>query len=322
MVKKKLTWLFLSLIILAGVAFLCQSCGSTEQKKNYLIGVINPNKGTRNISVGFMEGLTEFGYVEGKNTTYVISEDSAETDKTINDLLAKKADLIFTVTTPAAQKAKKVTKGTDIPVIFVLYDPVSAGLIESLSNPGGNLTGIQMRGSVGKAFEWLMTLMPGIKHLYVPVKFDTPAAKQSLADLKKAAKQDVAVTVLEMSTVEDIEGAFANMPGDADALFLLHSIFVSSNAKAIVDQAIKKKLPVGSGTALHKEGVTIAYGVKWRHTGKQAARLAQLVLRGGRAGEIPAEVADFFLSVNLKTAHASSIEVSSEILLRADEIVR
>ncbi len=320
--KKKLTWLFLSLIILAGVAFLCQSCGSTEQKKNYLIGVINPNKGTTNFSVGFIEGLTEYGYVEGKNTTYVISEDSAETDKTINDLVARKADLIFTVTTPAARKAKKATKGINIPVVFVLYDPVSADLIDSLSSPGGNLTGIQMRGSIPKAYDWLMTLMPGIKHLYVPVKFDTPAAKQSLAVLKKAAMQDVAVTVMEMSTLEDIEGAFVNMPGDADAIFLLHSIFISTNAKAIVDQAIKRKLPVGSGTSLHKDGVTIAYGVKWRHTGKQAARLAQLVLRGGKAGEIPAEISDFFLGVNLKTAQASGIEVSSEILLRADEIVR
>ena len=80
-------------------------------------------------------------------------------------------------------------------------------------------------------------------------------------------------------------------------------------------------MPVGSSTSMFKKGATITYGVESFHAGKQAGRLASQILKGGKPDVIPAEMADYFLGINLKTAKASDIEVPNEILIRADYVV-
>lgn len=113
-----------------------------------------------------------------------------------------------------------------------------------------------------------------------------------------------------------------SLPENIDALFLARSIFIASNARRIVDEAIRRKLPVGSSTSMFKKGATITYGVESFHTGRQAGRLASLILQGNKLGMVPTEMSDYFLGVNLKTAQASGIEVPNEILIRADYIIR
>jgi putative ABC transport system substrate-binding protein len=294
------------------------------EKKNFVIGIVNPNTGLRKITEGFISGMAEYGYIEGENVTYIKSYNPDEMDSALKYMVDKKVDLIFTVTTPATKKAQKATRGTNIPVVFgAVFDPVESGLVKSLHHPGGNITGIQVRGSTQKALEWLLAIVPDIKHIFVPVAFDTKAAYQSLADLKQGARKlDIKLTISEVYTLEELQGSLSHLPDDVDAIFILNSIFIVSNIRTIVDKAIELELPIGSGTGQYKNGVTITYGQKHFYSGRKASRLAHKILQGIAASDLPVEITDFFLGINLRTAEASNIEIPDDILQLADFIVR
>lgn len=316
----------LVLAILAVAALFSTSCQQKEEIKstrNYLIGVINPNKGTQDINHAFIEGLKEYGFIEGQNTTYIKAESSFDLDAVIHDMVARKVDLIFTVTTPATRKAKEATEGKNIPVVYVMQDPVASGLIKSLAQPNGNLTGVQIRGSVPKALEWMVTISPDIKNLFIPIKYDTKAVDQSLEDLKAAAEpMGIKLTLVEVNDQVELDDALASIQDDADAIFIICSIFIHSNVEKLVQAAIEKKLLIGSGAAQHDRGVTIAYGMIADKAGKQASRLANMILNGKSPGEIPSEIAEFYLGLNLKTAELTGAIMPVDVLQGADFIIR
>lgn len=311
-------------IIFAAFLFSLSSCHQTpSQKKNFLIGIVNPNQGTQDMNLGFIEGLAQYGYIEGQNTTFITSTSSYELDQAIQDMVARDVDLIFAVTTPAARKAQKATQGRNIPVIFAIQDPVASGLIKSLANPGGNLTGVQIRGSVPKAVEWLLNVSPGVKHLYVPIKYDTKAAEQSVEDLKKTlAHLGLKFTLVEVNNQSELDAALANIPKNVDAIFLVHSIFISSNTDKLVQAAIKNNLLIGSAVAQSDLGIMISYGMIPQKTGQQASHIAQLILSGNSPEDIPSEVADFFIGTNLRTAKEAGIEIPINVIQEADIIIR
>ena len=311
--------LIISLLI---CCVMISSCSEPGNKENFTVGVLNPNKGNREISSGFIEGLKK------KSTKQIIfieagCKGTCNIEAALTDLMTHDPDLLFTVTTPATKKAKEMTKGKNVPVIFAMHDPVGSGIINSLASPGGNLTGIQIRGSVPKALDWLLSVSPAAKNIFVPVKFDTKAAKQSLSDLKEAAETiGVQLVVAEVDTLEELKASLDSMPENIHAIFLVHSILTHSNTEAIVEAAIKRKLPIGAGSALYENGVTVSYGLDTFQTGKQASRLANMALQGEPAGSIPTEVADYFLGINLITANAAGLEIPNDILIQADYIIR
>ena len=309
------------LVVVLGLTWSCQQ--KEIQKKDYLIGIINPNKGTQDINKGFIQELEDKGYIEGENTTFLTHANNFEIDEAIHNMVARDADLIFTVTTPATRKAKKATQGKNIPLVFAMQDPVSSGLIKSLAKPGDNLTGIQIRGSVPKTLEWMLTVSPGIKHLFVPIKYDTKAATQSLEDLQKTASPlGIKLSLAEVNNQSELSAALASIPEDVDGIFVLCSIFIHSNVEKLVQEAINRKLLIGSGAAQCERGVTISYGMVAEKTGRQAGRLASHVLQGIEPANIPSEIADFFIGVNLLTAKATNIQIPSDILQQADIIIR
>jgi ABC-type uncharacterized transport system substrate-binding protein len=315
---------FLVISLLAVVLSLVWACQQTEiKKKDYLIGIINPNKGTQDINKGFIQKLKENGFTEGKNTTFLRYDNNFEMDEVIHDMAARNADLIFTVTTPATRKAKKATLENKIPVIYVMQDPVGSKVLPSLAQHDFNLTGVQIRGSVPKALEWMLAVSPGLKHLFVPVKYDTKAAKQSLEDLEKTANSlGIKITLVEVNDQSELDTALAAIAEDVDGIFILCSIFIHSNIKKLVQAAIDNKLLIGSGAAQSDLGVTISYGMIAEKTGAQAGRLANLVLKGQDPAEIPSEIAEYYIGVNLKTAEETGVEIPVDILQQADIISR
>jgi len=308
------------LAILLGLLFSCQQ--PDLQKKHYLIGVINPNTGTQDINRGFIRQLEDDGFVDGGNTTYLRHDSNFEMDEVIQDMITRKVDLIFTVTTPTTRKALKATQGKNIPVVFAMQDPVSSGIIKSLANPGVNVTGVQIRGSIPKTVEWMLAVSPGLKHFFVPIKYDTKAASQSLEDLKKSADAlGIKLTLVEVNDQSELDAALANIPEDTDAIFIICSIFIHSNVEKLVQAAIDRKILIGSGAAQSDRGVTVSYGMLAEKTGRQAGRMANLILHGRSPAEIPAEIADFYIGINLQTARKSNIQIPIGILQQADEII-
>ena len=317
--------ILLAVFLLVFPLLLIPSCSRhpEEKPKNYVIGVINPNKGTQNINRGFIEGLTEAGFVEGQNTTYLKAESSFDLDAVVKDMVARNVDLIFTVTTPATRKAKDAAQGKNIPVVYAMQDPVASGLIKSLAQPNGNMTGVQIRGSVPKALEWMLQVSPAIKHLFVPIKYDTKAVEQSLEDLKATAEPlGIRLTLVEVNDQVELDNALTSIPDDADAIFIICSIFIHSNVEKMVRAATEKKLLIGSGAAQSDRGVTVSYGMLAEKTGRQAARMANQILHGVPPADIPSEIADFFLGINLKTAELTGVPVPADVLQQADTIVR
>jgi putative ABC transport system substrate-binding protein len=311
------------LISFVCLSFIVIACEQAEpEPQNYHIGVINPNKGTQSMNRGFIEGLAEYGYEEGQNTTFISALNKTGLDKTLLEMIRQNVDLIFTVTTGATKNAITAAKTKNIPVVFALYDPVSSGIIKSHSTVGKNITGIKMRGNVPKALDWLLKLSPGIKTILVPFKLDTPATKKSLNDLRKAAlTRDIKLIEREINTPTDIPEMFQNMPDNIDAVFLVHSIFISSHTEKIAKEAAKRKLPLGGGTSTYHKGALITFGVNGSKVGRQASRMAHLILQGAKTEDIPLEIADFYLGINLETAHNAGIPVSNTILSHADYII-
>jgi len=178
-----------------------------------------------------------------------------------------------------------------------------------------------MRGSIPKALDWLVRLSPDIDTILVPVRFDTPATKQSLDDLRLAAQgKNITMVVREMNTESDIEKVFQELPEAVDAVFLIHSIFISSHTDEIVREAAKHHLPVGGVIPYHK-GALISFGAINIEVGKQASRMAGQVLQGAKTEDIPAERANFYLGINMETARKTGISVSDSILSYADYII-
>jgi len=293
------------------------------EQKNFTVGIVNPNPGMDMIITGFIDGMSFHGYAEGKNIKYIIHKSENGMEDAINKMVSQKVDLIYTLTTPATKMAKNATEKNGIPVVFTMHDPVSSGLIESLSRPGANLTGIQLRGSTPKALEWLLALKPETKNILVPVKFDTKAAKQSLDDLKEtAAHLGVSLTVSEVNSGDELEALLSTLSEDIDAIFVIHSIMIFANVDKILTTSIARHIPIASGSSLHEQGVTIAFGHNSFRVGKQASRLASRILEGKSAADTPSEIAVFYLGINLKTAQESGINVPKDLLLQADYVVR
>lgn len=321
--KKNIIWLSVALLVTgtAIVIFLLNS--EPGEKRNFTIGIINPNPGSKRLNNFFGEGLQERSRKEDWHLTFHRCENRETLDADLHNLVARRPDLIFTVTTPGTKKAIDAFSQTNTPGIFILFDPVAAGLIKTLASPGGNFTGIQLRGGILKALEWLLTIAPETKNIYVPIRYDTEAAKMSLADLKTAAAAaGVKITVVELQSKKELTEDLQALPDDIDAIFLLNSILISTHTGVITQAAIQKRLPTAATIGKCEEGVLLSYSTRHAESGRQASRLAYLVLQGEHPGNIPAEIADFFLCVNLQTAERIGMKFTDSVLSQSDEVVR
>ena len=297
-----------------------------SQPDTFAIGIVNITPAGQPLLDGFKAGMVEQGYVDGDNVTYIYEGPvSIEgLDDAIQNLVEANIDLILAITTPAALQAKQATEGADIPVVFVpSYDPVKSGLVESLINPGGNLTGVRGGGLIPKQMELFLDVAHETKRLFSLYNPDDVGAIQSLADLEEvAAKFDLELVVSEARTAQEVGQALDTIPEDVDAYFHLPSGLLLTHFTRIAQTSIEHKLPltsVGSGT---QEGGLMSYGPDDFQMGEQASRLAAKVLNGTDPADLPVETADFFLGINLRTADAIGIDIPDHILEQADDIVR
>jgi len=295
--------------------------------KSYVIAYINPNPTEFEGAQGFLQSLPLYGYIESKNTTILKceSKDKVEIEDFLKDMVDQRVDLIFTMTTPATKKAQEITRDSGIPVVFILYDAVGSGVVKDLLKPGTNLTGIQLQGATPKSLEKLLEIAPAAKHILIPVCFDTGAGRRSLEDLQKAAGQlGLQLTVSEVRTIDELQAAMDSLSHDIDAIFILHSWLVGANLEPVIAAAIKNRIPVFSAGHVHfDDGLLFSYGPRNKETGRQAARLADYILKHDFSPALmPVETPDFFLGINMKTAAASKIEIPYNMLQQADFIAR
>ena len=328
MLKKAFRYIALGLIIIVTLAL--AACGSTsnEDNRHFTIGLVtnNPN-GLRNVQ-GFRDGMAELGYIEGEDVTYIFEGSPIkgdELDAFLERLVEAEVDLIFTAGTPTGVAAHRITKGTNIPVVFgVIADPIAAGVMEDLTRPDGNITGVMLSESQARRLELLIEIVPDAKRIFVPNNPEDTAASSAVAQINELAP-DLGIEIVEGKTRNDSEVTelLNNIPKDIDAIFLVPDSVVNSRLTDVLAVACDRKLPVsGPSTAQVEEGALTTYGFIHHEVGAQAARIAHHILKGADPGEYPVETAESYLAINLQVADAIGLEIPDEILQQAEIIIR
>ena len=320
---------FVKTVLIIVVIFALTACEGRGDKEplHFTIGLITNNEnGLRNIQ-GFQDGMAELGYIEGKNVTYLFDGGPVRgdmLDTALQTLVNDGVDLIFTAGTPTGVAAHRVTAGTEIPVIFgVIANPIEAGVLTDLTLPGGNMTGVMLSENQGRRLEILLEIAPNAKRVYLPYDHTDAASLNAISQIRNIALE-LDLELIERTATNDKEVAelLGNIPETIDSIFLVPGTTVNSHSKEILDFALRYKLPVSAPSTIQvEEGALITYGFIHHEAGKQAAHIAIQVLNGTAAGEIPVEIAETFLAINLDTAEAIDLEVPYSMLQQAQIII-
>jgi putative ABC transport system substrate-binding protein len=280
---------------------------------------------------GFREELKKLGYIERKNVLIEINDlkgDQAALKSAVAELVKKKVDLIFTSGTRTTQAAMEATK--EIPIVFRHpADPVKLGFMKSMSQPGGNVTGVAAFSgeTTQKRLEILREFIPNLRRVHIFYDSNNPFARENFADAKKRAeKMGVDVAEHSIKTPDEMKTGLHGLPKKqaGEAIFEVSDDLVESQADLIFDTARQKALPTmfeGADWAI--KGAMLSYGANYQEMGRQAAALADKIFRGRSPKTLPAErAAKYDLLVNLRMANAIGVAIPPATLKKADKVIR
>jgi putative ABC transport system substrate-binding protein len=321
----KYSFIFMVILIIAGLLLI--ACGGVQaQDKPFTIGILSEVPiFDPTVIEGFKAGMAELGYVEGENVTYLYTgatgADPQAMDSERENILAQKVDVLLVISPGHLTRAMPTV--TDIPIVFAaIMRPVELGFVESISHPGGNITGVQVPDIDPKALEWLLKVSPEIKKVYVPYN---PADEVSLMfwnRLDKVPSQlNIELVPGEVHSVEEAVTTIESLPADIDAIYRLPSPTLEQGNNELSQATIKRGLPVATGVPLDGAVVLILMPDLVK-TGEQAARLVHQIRQGTKPADLPVETSDLYLTLNLKTAEAIDLDIPDEILRQADKIIR
>jgi putative ABC transport system substrate-binding protein len=324
----------LILTLLAAVCVFLSSC-SEKKPKVYQVGILCGLDYIATIPDSFKSKMTELGYVEGKSIVYDIQRtnfEPAKEEQILKKFVEDKVDLIFTFPTEVSMAAKAATQGTNIPVLFTFANIEDTGLVESVRQPGGHITGVRYPGPdlAIKRFEIMRELVPQAKRMWIPYQRGYPIVASQLEVLRPAAaaagvtlEEAPADNAKELQTILDARAKSADIGMDA-ILFLAEPLAVTSDAFAVMGKfAAEHKLPIGGALmSVGDYGSVFGVNVDIVTIGKQAAVLADKVLRGTPAGTIPVVSAESYFEMNYKVAQELGLSASEGLLSRADKIIR
>jgi putative ABC transport system substrate-binding protein len=276
----------------------------------------------------FVQRLRELAWIDGRNLAieYRWAEGRNERYAEIAaELVRLKLDVIVTSATPPTLAAKQAT--AVIPIVFAaVSDPVGTGLVASLARPGGNVTGLanQMSDTVGKKFEFLREVVPGLRRLAIMANVGNPASGLEMREAQATARTlGLEIITSEIRRAEDIAPAFEALRDRADALYLSPDPLMNTNRTRISILAVSARLPTMHGGRQYVEaGGLMSYGVNLPNLFRRAADFVDKILRGAKPADIPVEQpTKFELIINLTAAKALGLEVPPSLLARADELI-
>ena len=274
----------------------------------------------------FRQGLRESGLVEGRDVVIELRYAQGglqQLPELAAELVRLKVDVFQASGDLAPRVAQQAT--ATIPIVAFSDDILGAGLIASLSRPGGNTTGLTILSPElsAKRLEVLRELVPGISR--VAALWD-PTTGTSQVTLTETAAQslNIKLQILEVRRRDDLAGVFETARKEqAEALNVFSSPFLASLYREIIDLAGKHRLPAIYQWKEHAEaGGLISYGPSLAGLWRQNAMIVAKVLRGAKPADLPVEQpTKFELMVNARTAKSLGLAMSPSILLRADEVI-
>jgi putative ABC transport system substrate-binding protein len=317
-------------IIGVAILLLAALLGAEAQQASKMarLGVLlfSTPEGDPNLAT-FRQGLSELGYVEGKNLTTVYRYAEGKAERLANlavELAALKPDVIFALGGDVAPFARTATNTIPI-VMAVSVDPVQAGLVPSLARPGGNVTGVTFVSSdlAAKRLQFLKEAAPRMTR--VAVLWNPNHVDPEYAETQAAGRRlGVHVQSLEVRGPGDFEGAFqAADVGRAEAIIVVSSRLMTFGRQRIIELAARRRLPVVSGWGPWAQaGALLSYGPDLNASVRRAATYVDRVLKGANPGDLPVEQPTRFeLVINLKAARALGLTIPQSLLVRADHII-
>jgi putative ABC transport system substrate-binding protein len=278
----------------------------------------------------FRHGLGQTGYFEGKNVTieYRWAEGHYDRLPTMAaELVARQVAVIAAVGgEPSGLAAKAAT--TTIPIVCTLGgDAIKAGLVTQLNRPGGNITGVTIVGVeiAPKRLELAHQLVPNANTLAVLINSKFPMGLAEAQDMQAAARSlGLQITVLDASNESEIETAFAaHARQKIDGLVINTDPFLLGQRQHIVQLAARHNIPtVYFLREFVDAGGLMSYGLSVSNSYRQAGIYVGRILKGEKAGELPVvQPTKFDLVINLHTARTLGLEIPTNLLVRADEVI-
>lgn len=317
--RRLLTVAAVAIAMLAPPAVLAQDSIRT-------IGILalgNPNPAT--FISDFKAQLAELGYVDGRNVKLEIRSaegQAARLDALARELVAMKVDVLVPYQTPAVTAAKAATR--EVPIVMAsVADPVGSGFVNSLSNPGGNITGVSGATAelAAKNLELIKEVIPSVRRVALFANQPDPFHTTLIQYFERAAAQlNIETRIILARAGDDFDRHFAAVKDWGGEAVLVQP---SLPLKQVADSAAKNKMPaLCPNEAFTRAGGLMAYSSDGASVHRQAAAIVDKVLKGRKPAELPVEISiKFRLIVNVKAASAIGLNLSPLLLTRADEVI-
>ena len=274
---------------------------------------------------GFVDGLKEKGYEDGKNIK--IEQQNAQGEQANAQTICKqfvdeKKDLIFAIATPAAQAAYNSTK--DIPIIFTaVTDPVKAEIAKDWKSSGTNVTGTSDKVPVDKQIELLKKLIPNAKTVGVIYNTSETNSVIQVDELKAAAeKQGLAVKEVGVTNVNEINQNLSSALGQIDVLYTPTDNTVASGYALVGKLCLEKNIPIiGAEEAIVTKGGLASIGIDYYKLGEEAGLKAADVLDGKKPSDVEiTTLSEMSFTINTDVAKKLNITIPSDIEANAKKV--
>jgi putative ABC transport system substrate-binding protein len=322
------------LVIIAAAALIKGSAKAQPSPQPPRIGVLSPgalgelsDSDSRDRYDALLSGLQELGYVQGRNIIVEFHRAEGKPDllpALAAELVRLKVAAIVANGPTAIEPAIKATK--TIPIVMV-GGVVAVGRehVEGLSLPGGNVTGLSSYGGNemrGKQMELLKDTIHSLSRVALLNSRQMKGYIEPFQRLAKALR--VELRSVDVNRPEQFEEAFAKIKAmRPDALITARDFLTLKHRKQIADFALREKLPsMFEQRDFAQAGGLLSYGVNDRASWRRAAAFVDKILKGANPANLPVEVPQFELVINLGTAKKLGVTIAPELLLEADEVIK
>lgn len=271
---------------------------------------------------GFQDALAAAGVTNVKFDFQNAQGDMSTAQAIAEKFAADKPDLILAIATPSAQAVAKAT--TSIPVLFTaVTDPVAAGLVKSMDQPGGNVTGTTDMNPVAQQIDLMKQIAPQATRLGIIYNAgEVNSTVQVKLAKDEAAKQGLTVVEATVSSSGDVAQAAQSLVGRVDAIYVPTDNTVVSASAAVVQVAEKAKLPIISGErSVVDAGGIATIGIDYYRLGQQTGEMAAQILKGAKPATMPVQSqTQFSVVINAKEAAKLGITIPPSLLTGAEVI--
>lgn len=336
-IKKRIMSAVMLTILTAATFTACKGGSSGSFKGtsgNYKIGLgqFAQHPSLDNCREGFMQGLAELGYVEGKNVTYYY--DNAETNggfanQIYTNYINNNFDMMVAIATPMAQSAYSLARDKDIPIIYTaITDPIAAELANKDGMPVGNITGTSDKLPVREQLELIHTMYKDAKKVGILYTTSEVNSLSSIEEYKKYAPEyGLEIVAKGINDTSDMPLACDSLLDQVDVVTNVTDNTVVASLPVLLQKAFAKNIPVfGSEIEQVKMGCIACMGLDYLELGKQTARMAAKILKGEKkASEMPYEIienASLYVNEAVATRLGYDLTSNKDILSKATEVFK